>query len=307
MNKSKFHRLWNGFWQLADPKIWIASTIPMIVAGAYAYGRTGKFNFFWFGLSLIGIYLIEIGKNALNEIVDYESGVDRFIKPENRTPFSGGKKTIVQGKLTIKEVKIIALFTMLAACGIGLAIVLFCEPSVLWIGISGVLISAFYSIPPFKLSYNGLGEIAVGVTYGPLITSGMYLVLTHQIDIYVLLVSLPIGFLVTNILWINQFPDYEADAQGHKYNWLVRIGKKKGVKVYIALYIASYISFILLSIVDKNPLWLLGFITLPLVIQSIHIAEKYYNDIPRLIKANAKTIQVYQITGLIMAIISLLM
>ncbi|WP_026486144.1 prenyltransferase [Caldanaerobius polysaccharolyticus] len=306
MSKSEFRRLWNGFWQLADPKIWIASTVPMAVAGAYAYGQTGRFSLLWFAVSVIGIYLIEIGKNALNEIVDYESGVDRFIKPENTTPFSGGKKTIVQGKLTVKEVKVIALLTMLAACAIGLIIVLFREPSVIWIGISGVLISAFYSIPPFKLCYNGLGEIAVGVTFGPLITSGMYLVLTHQLNTYVLLLSLPIGFLVTNILWINQFPDYEADAKGHKYNWLVRLGKKKGVKVYATLYIATYISLIVLSVVGKNPLWLLGFITLPLVIQSVNIANKFYDDIPRLIRANAKTVQVYQITGLAMVIISLL-
>jgi 1,4-dihydroxy-2-naphthoate octaprenyltransferase len=40
-------RLWKGFWQVADPKIWVASTIPMAVDGALAYGHTGAFN--WYG------------------------------------------------------------------------------------------------------------------------------------------------------------------------------------------------------------------------------------------------------------------
>ncbi|MBS4021911.1 MAG: hypothetical protein KGZ79_05770 [Dethiobacter sp.] len=41
-------RFWRGFWQVADPKIWIASTIPMAVGGALAYGLNGSFNWYWF-------------------------------------------------------------------------------------------------------------------------------------------------------------------------------------------------------------------------------------------------------------------
>jgi len=76
-------RIFTGFWQLADPKIWISSTVPMVVGAALAYGNTGQFNFYWFLVSLLGIYLIEIGKNAVNEFVDFQSGVasitNRFI------------------------------------------------------------------------------------------------------------------------------------------------------------------------------------------------------------------------------------
>lgn len=92
MNKREKERVWQGFWQLADPKIWIASTVPMLVAAALAYGNTGRFHPGWFLLSAVGIYLIETGKNAINEYVDYKSGADRNVTPENRTPFSGGKK-----------------------------------------------------------------------------------------------------------------------------------------------------------------------------------------------------------------------
>ncbi|ADD03365.1 MULTISPECIES: prenyltransferase [Thermoanaerobacter] len=306
MNKSEFWRIWRGFWQLADPKIWVASTVPMFVAASYAYRKTGKFDFLWFFISVIGIYLIEIGKNAVNEFIDYKSGVDTFVTPDKRTPFSGGKKTIVEGKLTVKETIIIAVLTMLGACLIGLIIVIFREPLVLIIGLLGILISIFYSLPPFKFSYIGLGEVAVGVTFGPLIMTGMYLVLTHHISRDILLLSLPIGFLITNVLWINQYPDYEADLKGHKYNLLVRIGKEKGVIVYAVLYGAAYLSFIVIAIVTKNILWLLSFVTLPLAVQSVKIAREYYDNIPRLIKANANTVKIYQITGFSMIIAALL-
>ena len=152
MNRQGKGRVWRGFWQLADPKIWIASTVPM-------------------------------------------------------SPFSGGKKTIVDGKLTPGEVKVLSYATMLAACAIGVIIVLYREFDVLWIGLAGVFMSVFYSIPPFRFAYSGLGELAVGFTFGPLITTGMYLVLTGSVEPRVVAASLPVGFLIANVLWINQYPD----------------------------------------------------------------------------------------------------
>ncbi len=298
-------RIYKGFWQLADPKIWIASTIPMAVGGALAYGNTGHFDLYWFIVSLAGIYFIEIGKNAVNEFVDYQTGVDRYVAPDKKTPFSGGKKTIVEGKLTVSEVKAIALVTFLMAAATGLYVALFREMNIIWIGLPGIFLAIFYSLPPFKFNYRGLGEVVVGLTFGPLILSGIYLVLTHTLDIRAVLASLPIGFIVANILWINQYPDYEADKKGNKKNWVVRLGKKNGIRIYALLFAATFASFVLLSIVFANPLWLMGLIGLPSAINSVRIAGKYYDDIPNLIQANAKTIIIYQITGFAMLVASL--
>ena len=299
-------RLWKGFWQIADPKIWVASTIPMLVGAALSYGITGRFSLPWFLLSLVGIYFIEIGKNSSNEYVDYKTGVDRNIAPENRTPFSGGKKTIVQGKLSLDEVLYIAIGTFLIACGIGLIIVIFREPKILWVGILGVFISIFYSVPPFKFAYTGLGEFAVGLTFGPLVTLGMYMVMSGSFDYRVMVVGLPIGFLISNVLWINQYPDYEADKEGNKKNWVVRMGKEKGIVVYGLLFLLAYLSLIAISILYRNPFWLLGWLSIPLAIKSVRIAREEFNNIPKLVKANANTVIIYQLTGLTLVIASLL-
>jgi 1,4-dihydroxy-2-naphthoate octaprenyltransferase len=305
MNKREKERVWQGFWQLADPKIWIASTVPMLVAAALAYGNTGRFHPGWFLLSAVGIYLIETGKNAINEYVDYKSGADRNVTPENRTPFSGGKKTIVDGKLTLGEVKVISYGTMLAACAIGLFIVLYREFDVLWIGLAGVFLSVFYSVPPFSFAYSGLGELAVGLTFGPLITTGMYLVLTGSVQPEVVAASIPIGFLIANVLWINQYPDYEADKKAGKHNWVVRMGKERGVRVYAALFAMAYAMFPVLALLYRNPVWLLGLVSIPVAVRSVKVAKREFNYTPRLIQANAGTVQVYQITGIIMVIAAL--
>lgn len=295
---SSFSRLIQGVWRLADPKLCIASTVPMVVSTAMAYKALGYIDIYWLFLSFFGVYLIETGKNAINEVVDYKSGVDRFVTPDKRTPFSGGKKTIVDGLLTVEETKIIALVTMLAAAAIGLYIAIAREPMVLWIGIAGFLISIFYSLPPFKFCYRGLGEFAIGLTYGPLVVSGTYLVQTHTVNLEILLLSLMIGFLIANVVWINQYPDYEADARGNKRNWVVRLGKEKGIVVYILLYVLAYLSLLIAVFFTGNPLLLIALLSAPIAKRSVDVAKKYYDDIARLVEANANTIQVYQMTGL---------
>jgi 1,4-dihydroxy-2-naphthoate polyprenyltransferase len=299
-------RFWRGFWQVADPKIWVASTIPMAVGGALAYGLNGHFNWYWFLVGVAGVYFIEIGKNAANDLFDYKSGVDLMVAPDKITPFSGGKRAIVDGNLTIKEAALITVFTLAAGAVIGLYIAVFREPAILWIGCTGLFFAAAYSIPPFKLAYRGLGEILVGITFGPLIVSGTYLVQTHTLNPIVFLASLPIGFLIANVLWINQYPDYEADLQGKKLNQVVRIGKVKGIRVYAVLFALAYVSLLVLSIASANPFWLLAFIGIPLVLKAVRVAASCYDDIPNCVTANINTIKTYQITGLTMILAAIM-
>jgi len=306
MNCSQLKPLWTGFWQIADPKIWIASTIPMAVGAAIAFAHTGSFSWGWFLVGAVAIYLLEIGKNAINEYIDYLSGVDRFVTPDKRTPFSGGKKTIVDGKLSLKDNLIIGIVTVTLGCLLGLYVVIAREFAVIWFGIAGVFFAMFYSLPPFQFAYRGLGELVVGFTFGPLITSGTYLVQTHTLTPEVIIASLPLGFIIANVLWINQYPDYEADLKGGKMNGVVRLGKEKGVYVYALLFALAYLFLLVLALFSKNPFWLLSYLGLPLAIGAVRVARKHYDNIPELIEANIKTIQVYQITGLTMVAAALL-
>ncbi len=306
MNNDKLLRLWHGFWQIADPKIWIASTIPMAVGAAIAFAHRESFDWGWFLLGAAAIYLLETGKNAINEYTDYLSGVDRFVTPDKRTPFSGGKKTIVDGKLTLRENLAIGAVTIGAGCLLGLYVVFVRDFNVLWFGLAGVFFALFYSIPPLKFSYRGLGEPVVGLTFGPLITCGTYLVQTHTLTFEVFIASLPLGFIIANVLWINQYPDYEADLKGGKLNGVVRLGKEKGINIYALLFGLAYLFLLLLTFYSNNVLWLLPFIGLPLAVRAILIARRHFNNIPRLIEANARTIQVYQLTGLTMTAAALL-
>jgi 1,4-dihydroxy-2-naphthoate octaprenyltransferase len=293
-----------GLLQIADPKIWVASTVPMFVGAAIAWSFTRPFRpagVLWFLLAAIAVYLVETAKNALNEVVDYLSGVDPGVDEPHRTPFSGGKKTIVQGKLDLTQNAYIAFFCFLAAAVIGVAIILFAEPNVFWIGLIGFVLSVIYSLPPFKLCYKGLGEIAVGIAFGPVILMGIYVLLAGRTDWLPFFASLPIGFVIMNVLVINQFPDYETDRDHGKKNWVVLLGKRRSVYVYGALFALSYISCIVTAVYAANPVWLLYLLTVPIALKAVKNCYKNYNNIQGLVASNAATVTIYQLLGLSLA------
>lgn len=303
--KREVSRLLKGFHQISDPKIWIASTVPLILAHALAFGQKGQLNFYWLVISLIGIYSIEIAKNALNDVVDYKSGADLFVQKDKQTPFSGGKKVIVEDILTIKETLVIFVLTLALGVGIGIYIVFQREFLVLPIGIVGVTLAVFYSLPPVKLCYRGLGEVAIGITFGPLMVAGAYLVQTGHVTPEVFLVSLPIGFIISGVIWINQYPDYEADYKAKKFNWVVKLGKKKGLKVYKALLTLPFVTLIFIALYFYNPFWLLPLLSIPLAVNAIKVAKENYEQIPNMLEANATTIKIYKLVGALMVIAAL--
>ncbi len=290
-----------GFMQVADPKIWIASAVPMLTAAAIAWSlgtHTKPLSLLWFVVAMVSVFLVEIGKNALNEVVDYQSGVDPGVDDAHRTPFSGGKKSIVQGRLTLTQCLAIAIVCFAVAAGIGLALVVFVEPLAFWAGLAGFVLAVLYSLPPFKLCYRGLGEIAVGLAFGPAIVMGIYILIEGRFDWLPLLVSLPLAFLIINVLWINQFPDYEVDKAHAKKNWVVRLGKKNAVWVYTALFALSYLGVIGIALSTHKYIWLLPLVTLPIAIKAVKNCRMNYDNIERLLKSNGATVLIYQLFGL---------
>lgn len=303
---TKISTIQKGFWQLADPKIWVASTVPMVLGVVLSWASGRGFDLFWMVASFVGVYLIEIGKNAINEVVDYMSGADIYVDKEHRNPFSGGKKTIVDGLLDVKQAAVIAIVTMFLAACIGLLIVFFKEPLVIYIGIAGFILAIIYSLPPFKLCYRGLGEFTVGLVFGPLVLNGMYVVMAGQFELLPVLVSIPVGLLIANVLWINQFPDYEADARANKRNWVVRLGKQKSVKVYAIIFALTYIFIGIIALYANNPIWLIGLLSVPLAVKAVKNCKQNFNNIPELLKSNQTTVQIYMLNGILLAIAAII-
>ncbi|MEH6593242.1 MAG: prenyltransferase [Halioglobus sp.] len=254
---------WQGFWRLADPKISLASFAGLFLAACMAQRDQGL-AWGWFTLTVIGVFAVEVAKNASGEIVDYDSGTDLAVSKENRSPFSGGKRVMVDGLLTRTQTSSIAGVFYVLAIAVGLFITLVREDQILLIGVAGMALAWFYHSGPLKLSYRGFGELAVCIAYGPLVVCGCYLVQTGTVTAPVIQASMVLGILVAAFLWINQFPDFEADQASSKRNLVVRVGKDKAATLYTVLMASAYLWLILTSLYYPHSMGLLwGLASLP--------------------------------------------
>ena len=244
-SRAKSGNLLRGFARLADPKVSLAS-FASISLGAAAAARDGVIHWEWLALTVVGIFAIEVAKNASGEVVDFNSGVDLAVAPEDRSPFSGGKRVLVDGLLSRGQTVAIAVVTYAIGIVVGLILSAERHPGILWLGLAGMWLAYFYHAPPLRLSYRGLGEIAVAAAYGPLIACGTYLVQRREWSEAALLSSIPLGILIGAFLWINEFPDARADRAGGKRTLVVSLGPRRASFVYAGLAIIAYGMILLL-------------------------------------------------------------
>lgn len=275
---------------MADPKISLAS-LASIFLGTCAAAAAGPLHVGWLVATVLGIFAIEVAKNASGEIFDFDSGTDLAIAPEDRSPFSGGKRVLVDGLLTRKETVAISAICYLIGVGMGIWIAVAREPGIFWIGIAGVACAYLYHAPPLKLCYRGLGELAVAVCFGPLITSGAYLVQRGHVALDVFLVSLPLGLLVGAFLWINEFPDYAADKASGKRTLVVRLGRVRASKVFTSIIALAFAWLAALPWFGMPRTVLLGFVAAVPAVAAAKQLWKHSEETRRIIPAQAKTLQ----------------
>lgn len=246
-----------GFWRLADPKISLASFASLFL-GTTAAAAGGPLHWGWLAVTVGGIFALEVAKNASGEVFDYDSGTDLAIRPEDRSPFSGGKRVLVDGLLSRGETWGVALVGYLLTLLAGLCLVAYREPRVLWLGVAGMACAYFYHAPPIKLSYRGLGELAVALCYGPLIAAGAYVVQRGELPAGIMAVGIPLGLLIGAFLIINEFPDYLADRASGKRTLVVRLGRVGGSRLFALVEGAALLWVLLLPIAGMPLAVLLG-------------------------------------------------
>jgi len=252
-----------GIWALADPKISITSLASMTI-GASVAALEGPIDWFWFFILALAMFCMEVAKNAWGDVYDYDSGTDLAVRAEDRTNFSGGKRVLVDALLTRQQTWWVVYLFGGAGLLLGAAIVVFQEPSVFWIGITGLLLGWSYHGPPLQLVYRGGGEFAVLIIYGPVIALATYVIQRHQISMDVFWLSLPLGIFITAFLWVNEFPDHDADKSANKRNLLVVLGKKTASRCLPLIYLSAFLLVVLMPVLTAMELRIWGaFIALP--------------------------------------------
>lgn len=279
-----------------------ATIVPVLLGSVIAWYKTQAFDWRFFWLVLSGIAAINIGTNLANDYFDHKSGNDgRNLTP---TPFSGGSRVIQNGRIPARNILYFALSCFLTASIIGLYLNFKLKTNVvLVLGLIGVTLGYFYTALPLKIGYRGMGELVVGLCLGPLVVFGSYYVQAKTFDMLPVVSSIPVGILVLLILYINEFPDYQADKGVGKNTIVVLLGKDRAVYVYQLLLIAAYFWIIGAVFLKIIPLYcLITLLTVPLAFNSAINLKKNFNDIGRLLFSNAATIKLHLAVGLLLSL-----
>ena len=189
-----------------------------------------------------------------------------------------------------------------AGAGIGLFLALYLHSwALFWLGVAGVLVSVFYTAPPLQLVHRGLGEIAVGIGFGPIMVLGAYYVQAHRFSWEALYVSLPVAILISLILYVNEIPDRAGDSAAGKRTLPVRWSQGRVIAVYVAAVAAAYalIAGGALSGVLAAPA-VIALAMIPLAVKVTRGLRENFESPYALMPTMADNIKLHALTGLLL-------
>ncbi len=278
-------------------------TIVPVVIGAVQAAADGRFDIALFGLCLVGAVSFHGAANVINDYFDYLGGTDNVNRYHNL--FSGGSRVIQDGILTPKQTLTLGISLLLTGIVIGLYLVVRAGWGVLFFGVAGTGLVLSYSIPRYGLAYvgRGLGELAVAVGFGPLMVLGTYWVMTGTLSAAVWWLSMTPGLLIALILFVNGYPDYEADMMTKKRTAVVTLGRSRARWVYVLILAATYLQIVLGVFLSVIPaLSLVALATIPMSVAAVKKLFTVYDDPRGIVPVCGMTIGIHLVTGLLLAL-----
>ena len=155
----------------------------------------------------------------------------------------------------------------------------------------GLFVGINYSGKPLELGFHGLGELVIGLMFGPLNMLGVQAALTGNIFSWQMLyMSIGIGCMVTNIVYVHSVMEVDADGQLGKMTFarlLCGNRESKNGKRLMIIFIGIFaiMPFILLAVGIAlgwwSPWYLLTLVTLPMSIFLIYSTRLFAYGLPR--------------------------
>lgn len=261
LNLTKFQ-----IWYMAmRPKTLPAAAAPVLVGISLALGD-GVFRFTPALAALLGALLLQIGSNLANDVFDFMKGTDTAER-------TGPLRVTQAGLLTPRQVTAGMSVVFILAAVIGLYLIYVGGWPILIVGVLAILAAIAYTGGPYPLGYNGLGDIFVFIFFGPVAVIGTYYVQSVDISTVSWWSSLPMGFLITAILIVNNLRDIDTDRKTGKRTLAVRFGRRFTQLQYLSVLILSYLIPVIMQFSGKVSPWIL------LTWLSIPIALPLINDI----------------------------
>jgi 1,4-dihydroxy-2-naphthoate octaprenyltransferase len=221
------------------PSFWLGTLFALVLGY--------EFNAFTFIIGFFIIFFIYASAAYINDYYDFTA--DQY---NRQFGFSGGSG-VLQKYPELKEITKYLAFGFIFI-SFSLSIFLAWTTFIPWWSIGYIAIggffSWFYSAPPIRLSYRGIGEIPHFIA-GLMNAGWGYLLVTGTIDINLIVFAIPLALHLLNVILIFEIPDREADVHGGKSNFIVNHGRKKSFLLISMIFWITTCYYIILA----NYIW----------------------------------------------------
>lgn len=266
----------------ARPRTLPAAIAPVLVGSAAAHFASGEFRCGAFVAALVGSIFIQIGTNLANDYSDAKRGADT----EDRL---GPVRVTSAGLVAPRRVLHATWLAFAVAVVAGAYLATVAGPLIIAVGAASILAGVLYTGGPRPYGYAGMGELFVFLFFGLVAVNGSYYVQLEQLDLLPFVLSLPVGFLSTAILVVNNVRDIETDRRAGKRTLAVRLGRERAVKLYYALVGGAHVALVIGLLATEGPwLALIALASAPLAIAPAR-AVATRSDGPSLNAALAQT------------------
>jgi len=281
-------------WFLETRPQFLILSVVLIFLGTSIAWYDHFFNFWHALLAFVGLVLLHTSVNVLNDYFDYRSGIDLEVK---RTPFSGGSGLLPARSLSPMSVLRFGIICFLLSVPIGAYFVVRQGWHLLPLLVLGAVCVLIYTPLLTKL---GWPEWAPGLGLGALPVLGAYFIQAGRYTLPAVVASFPSFILVHNLLFLNEFPDVEADRKGGRKTLPIVLGKARASRLYSALTLLVYVWIIGSVIAGFMPVFsLIALLTFPFALKAIKGAL-HYEDESKLIPALGSNVLFILLTQLLL-------
>jgi 1,4-dihydroxy-2-naphthoate octaprenyltransferase len=268
------------------------AVIPITVGTAVAWAETGQFAAGRFALFLGAAIAIIAWLNLSNDVFDADTGID-----VNK---AHSVVNLTQNRFLVFWMSNFCL--LLGIGGIGAIARLQGDGTVL--AIVGICCALGYSYqgPPFRLGYQGLGEIICFICFGPLAIAAAYYAQASQFSVMMLAPATLIGITTSLILFCSHFHQVEDDLAAGKRSPIVRMGTHNGARTLTIATASVFVLTELWVIAGWMPLaTLLLVLSSPLAIQMVNYVGQYHDQRDRISSCKFLAVNFHFVSGLLLA------
>ena len=273
----------------------LASVIAVSNGIALAFWKNKQIDLSDAILTFVGVICLHASIDLLNDYWDYKRGIDTATR---RTKFSGGTGVLPENLLKPGNVYFVGLIFLLIGTLIGMYFVVIRGIAIALLLGFAILAVYFYSTSIVNL---GLGEAFVAIK-GTLVVVGSYYVQTWSIGVGVVFVGIIMGILSASVLFVNSFPDYQADRSRGRRTLVILLGRQRAVKIFPWIILCTYVLIIAGIFLGYLKIYsLASLLSVPFAVRAIKRISKSYQDVEKLVPVMGATVAYSRVTGVVLA------